>query len=150
MSDLVYLFAFLVFLLAVLIVPAIGLRGLVRRVRSSLRKRRYQLPASLHTRLAQPDFAAVEAHFGVKLPEDLKVFHRAPLERGAVIRLESGEWDIGHMEPLDGESVRSAWPGCESYVAIANDGSGSQYLFDPKSLERGCFFTTMKATRYRG
>ncbi|MCW1922619.1 SMI1/KNR4 family protein [Luteolibacter arcticus] len=131
-----------VILMAVLAIPAIGLIWLVRRMRAPFRKRRDELAvARYRERLAAPDFAAMEAHFGVELPAELKAFYRQPLlEKSATLRLESGEWDIDSFEAIDGESPREAWPGCESYVAIANDGCGNRYLFDPKQPGRGVFF----------
>lgn len=92
-------------------------------------------------RLAHPDFAAVEAHFGVGLPSELKAFYNQPLaEKSTVLLLESGEWDIAGFEVINGDSVELAFQGCESYVAIAQDGCGNQYLFDPRNPKGGVFF----------
>ena len=37
-----------------------------------------------------------------------------------------GEWDVRAFDAIDGESLRHAWPGCESYVSIAGDGFGKR------------------------
>ena len=109
------------------------------------RRQNAQATALYREKLASPDFAAVEAHFGVELPSELKAFYNQPLaDKSTVLLLESGEWEIAGFEVINGDSVELAFRGCESYVAIAQDGCGDQYLFDPRDPKAGVFFIERK------
>lgn len=109
------------------------------------RRQMAQATALYREKLARPDFAAVEAHFGVELPRELKAFYNQPLaDKSTVLLLESGEWEIAGFEVINGDSVELAFPGHESYVAIAQDGCGDQYLFDPRDPKGAVFFIDQK------
>jgi len=84
-------------------------------------------------RLHSPDFESVEKHFGVELPLVLKNFYSTSLidEDYVIFLKDEKECDIAFFEPIDGDSLRESWPGCEKYISIANDGCGNEYIFDP-------------------
>ena len=90
-------------------------------------------------RLVNPDFTAVERHFGRPLPDSVRTLYanRNELAMGdfevaaTVEAPEDARWYIAFYEPADFETVANAWPGTEQYFAFANDGSGNGYLVDP-------------------
>jgi len=99
-------------------------------------------------RLLNPDFAALEAHFGCPMPKELKELYakKEEIQRGdfeVLTRNSDGvavTWTVAFYEPADLESLRDAWPDCKEFFAFANDGCGNDYLIDPQKLELEVLF----------
>lgn len=94
-------------------------------------------------RLIHPDFAAIEEHYGRRLPKCVEALYSDPVEvkragfevafdRGAA---EEGRWYVVYYQPADAESVKDAWPRLEMLFAFADDGFGNGCLIDPKEPE---------------
>ena len=90
-------------------------------------------------RLLNPDFAALEAHFGCPMPVELKELYanKEEIQRGDFEVVTKGQdgsedtWTVAFYEPADMESLRDAWPDCKELYSFANDGCGNDYLIDP-------------------
>jgi len=90
-------------------------------------------------RLDNPDFRALETYFRHPLPDPLKALYRDKSrinsENILVDVPNPGESEptsfIAFFEPLDRESVRHPWPGCEKLLPFANNGLGDMFMIDP-------------------
>jgi hypothetical protein len=90
-------------------------------------------------RLNNPDFRALEAYFRHPLPEPLKALYkdksRINSENIFIDVPNPGEREsesyIAFFEPLDMDSVRRPWPGCEKLLPFANNGAGDMFIVDP-------------------
>ena len=90
-------------------------------------------------RLRQPDFPALENHFGCTMPAPLRALYGDEVEflrsnftvAPAATTPEAERWFIADYQPADLQSARDAWPGLERLFAFADDGSGNGYLIDP-------------------
>ena len=120
-------------LLAILAFPAIGIVWLWRKIRAPFEKRkRDDHIRKFDERLRSPDFASIEDHFGTSLPTTLKDFYASDLVmKGCDFSIDDEDWSIVFFEPLDADSLRESWTGCDRFVSIANDGCGNEYVFDP-------------------
>ena len=94
-------------------------------------------------RQLNPDFEAFKNKFGVDVPEHLKNIYRktelfdedAYSLMSNVIDFKGNEQSLyfAWIERMDEEYLNQPmWPGTENYFSFANDGSGDQYLLDPK------------------
>lgn len=92
-------------------------------------------------RLLHPDFAAVEAHFGCSMPEELKRLYSAREEilcgdfEVASKGKSKSNWYVAYYNPADAESLNDYWPAIKNFFAFANDGCGNDYLIDPRDPE---------------
>ncbi|MFT5469880.1 MAG: hypothetical protein ACI8UO_005003 [Verrucomicrobiales bacterium] len=120
-------------MIGILAIPAVGAIWLWRKLLAPYERRKQETYSrEFLERLNSPDFVPIESHFGVSLPEALKSFYSTSMVGdGCDIRFESELWTIAFFEPLDADSLRESWPGCERFVSIANDGFGNDYVFDP-------------------
>ena len=137
MSDLeVYI------MLAVLAIPAIGIVWLWRKIRGPQERRKNdEYSKRFLERLQAPDFLAIEGHFGVTMPLALKDFYASDLvTEDCDFEINGDDWSIAFFEPLDQDSLRESWPGCEQFVSVANDGCGNEYVFDPKTEAKAVRF----------
>lgn len=99
-------------------------------------------------RLQNPDFAAVEKHFGCPLPDCVKALYAntQELTRGdfevapSADVSEEERWYVAFYLPADEQSVRDTWPGLEKYFVFADDGSGNGYLIDPRENDPPVLF----------
>jgi hypothetical protein len=90
-------------------------------------------------RLENPDFNAIEAHYGHSFPEGLKLLYQNKEEvmrnefevASSSDSPEKDRWYIAFYEPADMDTVKGAWSGCEKYFSFANDGCGNDYFIDP-------------------
>ena len=104
------------------------------------RKKREEHARRFKERLLNPDFLAIEKHFGSPLPQALMALYRNPAELNCGdFELErpedeggEDEFFIGFYEPADEESLKVFWPGTECYFTFANDGAGNGYMIDPR------------------
>ena len=97
-------------------------------------------------RLLAPDFPAAEAHFRAVLPDALK---RLYADENELLRSDKGEfevlivdkngvtepWYVAIYVPIDAQSLKETWPGCEAYLAFADDGCGNGYLIKPGTAD---------------
>ena len=91
-------------------------------------------------RLANPDLAALEQHFGHPLPAALRALYLDPQERmrgnfevaPSTSAPRSQRWPIAFYQPADAETLRDGWAGTEQHFAFADDGCGDGYLVDPR------------------
>ena len=91
-------------------------------------------------RLRRPDYTALQDHFGRPLPDALRSLYenkeevvRQDFEMAPSLQADEDQrWYIAFYQPADAQAVRDAWPGCEECFAFANDGSGNDYLVDPR------------------
>jgi hypothetical protein len=91
-------------------------------------------------RLLNPDFAALEFHFGCPILIKLKDLYanKEEIQRRdfeVLTKKSDGSeatWSVALYEPADLESLRDAWPDCKELFAFANDGCGNDYLIDPR------------------
>ncbi|TLD70535.1 SMI1/KNR4 family protein [Phragmitibacter flavus] len=120
-------------LIAVLALPAIGVVWIWSKIRALFDKRKNDdYTRRFQERLRSPDFASIEDHFNTSLPATLKDFYGGVLVmEGCDLTINDEDWSIAFFEPLDADSMRESWPGCERFVSIANDGCGNEYVFDP-------------------
>jgi hypothetical protein len=99
-------------------------------------------------RLQNPDFAAVEKHFGRPLPDCVQALYadtaelmRKDFEVSASADVSQEErWHVAFYQPADGQSARDTWPGLEKYFMFADDGCGNGYLIDPKENDPPVLF----------
>ncbi|WP_013627115.1 SMI1/KNR4 family protein [Rubinisphaera brasiliensis] len=90
-------------------------------------------------RLANPDFAFVERHFGCALPDRLKQLYAdtEELNRSGFEIVPPKEQDdtepvyVAFYEPADEESLKYRFHDGDTYFAFANDGCGNDYMIDP-------------------
>jgi len=125
----------IIIMLAVLAITAVLIMWIWRKLFGSREHARNdEYSKRFLARLQAPDYKVVEDYFGVELPAILKGFYSSPLITGdyVVFSEDGDEWDIAFFQPIDEESTREGWPGMEPYLAIANDGCGNDYIFDPK------------------
>ena len=130
MSDLEIFVMIIVFA-----VPTIGIVWIYRKIRGPQeRLKNDEYSRRFLERLRAPDFSAIEAHFGVTIPPALKEFYASDQLTGDCdFEINGDDWSIAFFQPLDEDSLRESWSGCEEFVSVANDGSGNEYVFDPKS-----------------
>lgn len=91
-------------------------------------------------RQLNPDFTALEAHFGCAMPKELRELYanKEEIQRGDFTVLKKNtdgseqSSDVAFYSPADLESLRDAWPDCKELFAFANDGCGNDYLIDPR------------------
>jgi hypothetical protein len=104
------------------------------------RKKLDEYARRFNQRLANPDFAALEQHFGRPLPAALRTLYLDPQERmrdnfevaPSVDAPRAIRWQVAYCQPADAESLRDMWPGTEELFAFADDGCGNAYLVDPR------------------
>lgn len=92
-------------------------------------------------RLAKPDFAALEKHFGHVFPPALKAFYAdtAAVSAGEFELLatsangEIDRWHVAFFQPADLEHVADTWPAASEVFEFANDGGGNGYTIDPRA-----------------
>ncbi|HSR10725.1 MAG TPA: SMI1/KNR4 family protein [Thermodesulfobacteriota bacterium] len=90
-------------------------------------------------RMKSPDFASLETYFGHPLPEALKALYRnknrIAMENTLVSIPNPAEGTresfIAFFIPLDLDSVKNPWPGCEGLLPFADNGAGDAFLIDP-------------------
>jgi hypothetical protein len=90
-------------------------------------------------RLNSPDFGELETYFRHPLPDALKALYQdKPRINSEYILIDvpnPGELEsesfIAFFEPLDMDSVRHPWPGCEKLLPFANNGAGDMFMVDP-------------------
>ena len=129
-------------MMAVLAIPAIGIVWLWRKIRGPHQQRKNdEYSKRFIERLQAPDFDAIEDHFGVTMPPALKDFYASDLvTEGCDLKINGDDWSIAFFEPLDEDSLRESWPGCEQFVSFANDGCGNEYVFDPRTETKAVRF----------
>jgi hypothetical protein len=99
-------------------------------------------------RLLNPDFPALEAHFGHPLPQALKNLHA---DRDELLRFDfevfppgrpagSPPWAVCYYQPMDAEQLKAVWPGREKFLEIADDGTGNAYMVDPTRADPPVLF----------
>lgn len=99
-------------------------------------------------RLQNPDFDAIEKHFGCPLPQVVRALYRDKTEimrsdffvAREVDSPEEDRWYIGFYQPADAKSLQERWPGTEQYFAFADNGCGDSYLVDPRQPDPPVFF----------
>jgi hypothetical protein len=99
-------------------------------------------------RLQNPDFAAVEKHFGHPLPDCLRALYHNTQElmrdnfevAASADAPAEKRWFIAFYEPADAQAVQDTWPGLEKYFVFADDGSGNGYVIDPKETDPAVLF----------
>jgi hypothetical protein len=129
-------------MMAILAIPAIGIVWLFRRIRGPREgievdesSRRYV------ERLRSPDFNFMEGHFGFPMPSILKDFYASDLVTSdCEFEINGNRFFIAFFEPIDRDSLRESWSGCERFIGIANDGCGNQYVFDPATESKAVLF----------
>jgi hypothetical protein len=127
---------------------AIGVLRLLDRLTLGSRKTSPGDSRRFEERLHQPDFEALEKHFGCSIPVAFKQIYsnHAELDRAefSVVPVgtheENSPWFIASYVPADVESLRYRWPGTEAYLAFADDGCGNEYLIDPKDADARVLF----------
>ena len=108
--------------------------------RTSSKKELDEYSKRYKERLLNPEFAALEAHFGCTMPNELKELYasKEEIQRGNFDVVTKGRdgsketWTVAFYEPADLESLRDTWPDCKELFAFANDGCGNDYLIDPR------------------
>jgi hypothetical protein len=91
------------------------------------------------TQLLNPDWAAIEAHYGVALPQVLKSFYANPekvLQGEFEIKVPrkvvgSKRAFIATFTPIDPDCI-SIFEGFEQYMEIASDGGEGLYFISPR------------------
>lgn len=99
-------------------------------------------------RLQNPDFPALEKHWGHPLPHCVQALYsdKEELMRSNFVIAASAEspederWYVSDYQPADEPSVRDSWPGLEKYFVFADDGLGNGYLIDPAEEDPPVFF----------
>lgn len=101
-------------------------------------------------RLRAPNFDLFRRRFGCEPPQALRALLADPsllTDTGdsfeVVLPGPEGDtrWFVAWIEPIDAEHLSGvAWPGTEGYYAFANDGSGDEYLIDPRESDPDVFY----------
>ncbi|MEX2027287.1 MAG: SMI1/KNR4 family protein [Pirellulaceae bacterium] len=89
-------------------------------------------------RLLNPDFAALERHFGCNIPQAIRELYADRdliLKRDFLIplpRVPEGmeECDIGFFVPADVEGAKSWWPAEDKKLILADTGFGDPYYVE--------------------
>ena len=99
------------------------------------------------TRLANPDFPALEVHFGCTFPESLRALYadkdlikRDNLEATPEESDDGEPVFIAFFEPADMETVKCASANTEPYFTFADDGCGNPYMCDPRKPDPEVYF----------
>lgn len=99
-------------------------------------------------RLTNPDFSALEKHFGCSLPNPLKKLYgdSEELDRGDfyvvppdVPNATDGAY-VGFYNPADAESLKYTFHDGDAYFAFADDGCGNAYIINPREADPPVLF----------
>jgi len=100
-------------------------------------------------RLANPDFSALEEHFGHALPLPLKSLYANSEELN-----RDGDFEVvppagadatdpsyvAFYNPADAESLEHNFHDADAYFAFADDGCGNAYIIDPRETDPPVMF----------
>lgn len=84
-------------------------------------------------RLLNPDFAALERHFGCTIPQairDLYADSELILKKDLLIRSGNEEFEIDYFTPADVEGAESWWPAEQRKFILADTGFGDPYYVE--------------------
>ena len=99
-------------------------------------------------RLANPDFAVLEQHFGCELPAPLRQLYANSDELARndfeIVPPEgqnlTGPAYVAFYNPADAESLKHTFHDAGTYFAFADDGFGNAYLIDPRKPDPPVLF----------
>ena len=137
MNDILITVAVLV---GIFVLLPIGVLHLKERLQGQSPAEMAEYSQRFTERLHQPDFGALESHYGASVPAALRALYSNSEELGrgdfeVAPRIDADEEDRWFMEfyqPADSEALKVFWPGTERYFAFADDGAGNEYLIDPR------------------
>ena len=116
--------------------------------RPTTKEQRDEYSRRFRERLANPDFGALEQHYGCTLPIPLKQLYTNSEE------LSRGEFEVvpphgrtpddapyvAFYNPADAESLTHTFHDGDAYFAFADDGCGNTYLIDPRGTDPPVLF----------